>query len=82
MSYSALEHLDIRIDKLHIYGVEVTNRIDRAVDVNNIGALKAAYNMNNGIDLADVGEKLVSQTLTLGCALDKPCDVDKFDNGG
>jgi hypothetical protein len=35
--------------------------------VNNIIILKAAYNIGNGIDLANMAEKLIPQPLTFAC---------------
>ena len=40
--------------------------------------IKAADNMDNSICHAYVAQKLISQTLTLGRALYKPCYVNKF----
>ena len=48
--------------------------------MDDVFILKAADDVNDGIHLADVGKKLVAQSFTLGRALDKTCDIDKFED--
>ena len=47
----------------------------------HVGVFKAPDHMDNGVSGADVGEKLVSQALTLGSALYKTCNIHKLDDG-
>ncbi len=42
---------------------------------------KAANHLHDGIDLPDMAKKLVAQSLSLACALDKAGDIDKLDRG-
>ena len=60
-----LKNLDIRENKLQIYRFNIPQRIDASVHMDNIGVLKAPYNMDNRIHLADVGKKLVSKSFSL-----------------
>ena len=48
----------------------------------NIGVFKAADNLHDGVDLADVAQKLVAEPLPLAGSLHKPRDIDEFDHGG
>ena len=79
---AALHHLHVGENQLQIDRLNVACRVDAALDVNDVVVLKAAHHMHNRVALADVGEKLVSQALALGCALDQTRDVDKLDRCG
>ena len=61
--------------------LDVAARTDAALYMDNLSVLKAADNVNNRVYFADIGEKFISQTFTLGSALYKTCDVHKFDDG-
>lgn len=52
-----------------------------AVGTNDIGVGKGADDVADGLALADVGEELIAETLTLARASDEAGDVDKFDSG-
>ena len=43
----------------------------RALDVDDVRVLEAAHDVDDGVDLADVGQKLVAQPLALGGARDE-----------
>ena len=81
------DNLQIRQDQLQINGVNVADGVNalRLVDVLNhmddVVIVKAAHNVDNGVALADMPQKLVAQTRALACALDKTCNVNKFDDG-
>ena len=47
--------------------------------MDDIGILKAADNMYDGIALADICKKLIAETLTLGGSLDETRDINEFD---
>ncbi len=49
--------------------------------MNHVLVFKTANHVSNGVSLTDVGEKLVAQAFTLGCAGDKTRNVDKFHGG-
>ena len=46
----------------------------------DVVVFKTAHHMDDGVYLADVGEKFVAEALALGGAAHQPCDVHKFDN--
>ena len=45
----------------------------------DVFVLKAAHDMDDGVHLADIGQKLVAQALALRRALDQARDIDEFD---
>ena len=65
---TALEVFDVRKDQLEVDGLDVTGRIDRAFNMHDVLVIEAADNVNDGVNLADVGQELVAQTLRLACA--------------
>ena len=50
--------------------------------MDDVFIFKATDYMDNGIDLTDIGQKLVAEALTFGSSLDETCDVYKLDNCG
>ena len=79
---AAVDHFQICHDELGVDDLNVAQRIGRALDVGDIRVFKAANNMDNRVAAADVGQKLVAESLALRRALDKTCDVYKLDDGG
>ena len=61
--------------------LNVPHGIDRARHVVNIPALKAANNLDDRINLADVAKELVAEPFSLACSLHETCDVNEFDGG-
>ena len=57
------QHLDVGQNKFEIDGLNVAARVDRAVDVDDVGVVKAADDVDDDVDLADVRQKLVAQSL-------------------
>ena len=49
--------------------------------MNDVIVLKAAYNVNDGIDLTDICKELVTEALALGSASYQTCDINKFKCG-
>ena len=47
----------------------------------DVRIVKTAYDMDDRIDLADIGEELVSQAFALACTAYKTGDIDEFDDG-
>jgi hypothetical protein len=47
--------------------------------MNDLTGFKTSYDMNYGVDFANVGKELVSQTLAFACPFDKTRYVDKVD---
>ena len=50
--------------------------------MDDVGILKAADYVDDGVHLADIGEELVSKALALGGAFYQTGDVYEFDDGG
>ena len=80
LGYPSIQNLNIREDQLQIYGLDIPERINAAVHMDNVGVLKASHNMNNGIHFTDVGKKLVPQPLSFGSPFHQPGDIDKFND--
>ena len=86
--HAAVDHLKVRHDELQINRFDVAEGIDGNVcigvghDVHDVFIVEAAYNVHDGVGAADILKKLVAETRALARALDKTCDVNKFDNGG
>ncbi|MFQ9126504.1 MAG: hypothetical protein ACLR4Z_06570 [Butyricicoccaceae bacterium] len=62
---TAFQMLDVRKNELEIDGLDVARRIDRTLDVNDVLVVEAADNVYDCVDLADMGQELVAQTLAL-----------------
>ena len=50
--------------------------------MDDVGVVKAADHMDNGVGGPNIGEKLVAQALSLGGPLHQPGNVHKLDDGG
>ena len=50
-------------------------------DVMDVRILEAAHHLDDGVDLADVGEELVAEPLALARALHQAGDVHELDGG-
>ena len=50
--------------------------------MNYVGVVKASNHMDYDIDLSYVGQKFISQALTLGGSLYKSRNIDKLQNSG
>ena len=48
--------------------------------MDDVRILKAAYHVNDRIDLTDIGKELVSKALTLGSTLYQTCDINELDH--
>ena len=80
---TAFQMLDVRKNELEIDGLDVARRIDRTLDVNDVLVVEAADNVYDCVDLADMGQELVAQTLALACAADQTGDVyELYDSRG
>jgi hypothetical protein len=76
-----LQAVEIGEHQLGLDGLDVFDRRDPALDVNDVAAGKAAHDVDDGIDFADVGEELVAQTFAARCAAHQPGDVDEGEPG-
>jgi hypothetical protein len=60
---------------------DVGDRIDATRHMHDVFILEAAHHIDDGVGLADVGQKLVAQTLALRRPGDQTGNVDEFDDG-
>jgi len=59
------ERLQVRQHQFGFHSLDVPHRVHGPADVDHVGGLKAPDNMDQRIDLTDLGQKLVSQSLPL-----------------
>ena len=78
LAQAVLHCLKILELKLQVDYLLVPHRIHASVHVGDIGIVEAAEHMQDGIGLADIGQKLVAETLTPAGTLDKTGDVDNL----
>jgi len=76
---SLVDGLQVFQEKLGVDDLHVAHRIDRSVHVRHLFVLEAAHHVNDGVDLPDLREKLIAESLPLGGSLDEACDVDELD---
>ena len=75
---SSLQNLKIRKNQFQINGLNITDRINASVYMNNICIFKTTYYMYNRIYFTDICKELVSKSFALGCSLYKSGNVNKF----
>ena len=73
------EAFEIGEHQLGLDRLDIADRIDRTFDVNDVAVSKAAHDMGDRIDLADVAEKLIAEPLAAGGAAHQAGDIDKFE---
>ena len=56
--------------KLGVYDLFITNRIYATVDMHDIVIRKTSDHMHDGINLTDIGQKLVAKALTFAGTFD------------
>ncbi len=76
-----LDAVEIGKEQLGLDRLGVADRIDRALDMGDVAVLEAAQDMGDRLDLADMGEELVAETLALRGAAHQAGDVDEFELG-
>jgi hypothetical protein len=79
--YPPLEALEISQHQLGLDRLGVGDGIDLALYMGDVVILETAQNMNDCVDFADVGEELVAKAFALGCAANKPGDVNETQLG-
>ena len=62
---TSVDHFNIGEDELEVDSLDVAEGIDAAVNVDYVGILEAAYNVNDSVYLAYIGKELVSETFAL-----------------
>ena len=73
--------LKVGQDQLQVDGLDVACRVNRAVHMDDVVVVKAAHNMDNGVDLADMGQELVAEAFALGRATHQAGDVHELHHG-
>ena len=76
-----LEAFEVGEHELGLDRLGVGDRIDAAFDMGDVAALEAAQDVDDGVDLADVGEELVAEALALRGAADEAGNVDELELG-
>ena len=77
-----VDGLEVLEAELGVDGADVGDRIDAALDVDDVVVLEAADDVRDRVGLADVREELVAEALALGCAAHEAGDVDEVDRRG
>jgi hypothetical protein len=76
-----LQGLEVGQHQLDLDGLDVRDRVDRAGDVDHVGVLEAADDLEDRFDLADVAEELVPEPFPLAGPLHDPRDVHEAQGG-
>ncbi len=77
-----VDRVEVGEDEFSGYDVDIAGGVDTAVDVDDVGVVEAADDLEEGVDLTDVAEELVAEALALGGALNEAGDIDEFERGG
>ena len=80
LSFDSLQVLQLQLSINHLfvlYGIDGS-----AALAHHVGVVKATDDVDDGVALTDVSEKLVAQTLALGRTLDEACYIDNVAGGG
>jgi len=68
----AIEHLEVGEHELGLDDLRVALRVDAGEDVGHLAAWEAADHVGDGVDLADLAEKLVAEPFPLLAPLTRP----------
>ena len=74
-----LHRVEIGQDQLGDDDLDVADRVNGAHRVGGVVVLKAADDVHDGVDLADVGQKLVAEALALAGTGDETGDIEELD---
>ena len=72
-----LQTVEIGKHQLGLDRLDIGDRIDAALHVRNVGILEAAHHMRDGVDLTDIGKKLIAEPLAFRGAAHQPRDIDE-----
>ena len=73
--------IEIGQHQLGLDGLDIGDRIDLVLDMGDVVVLETAHHMDDGIDLADGGEKLVAEPLAFRGAAHQTGDIHEGDAG-
>ena len=79
--HASLERFQVGKHQLGLDRLRVRDRIDAAFDVGHVAALETAQDVDDRVDLANVGEELVAEALAFARAANEAGDVDELDLG-
>ncbi len=79
---AAREYLHVGEDKLEVNRDNIVRRVERSGNVDDVFVLKAAHDMDDGVHLANVCQKLVAKPLAPGRAAHEPGDIHELNDGG
>ena len=71
-----LDRLEVLELQLGVHHLLVPHRVDRPIDVDDIGILEAAKHVDDRVGLTDIGEELVPQPLALAGTAHETGNVD------
>ena len=74
--------LEVAKDEFGFDHFPIVLGVDFAVDMDDVGVIKDADDMADGVAFANMGEELVTETFAFAGAFDEAGDVDEFDRGG
>src|SRR5690606_28230020 len=63
-------------------GFDVADGVDRSLDVGDVGILEAADDVQDGVDIANVGKEFVTQSFPHRGPPHDASDVDQLQDGG
>lgn len=82
LGFLFFERVHVGEEELGIDDLDVADGVDGVADVFDVGVLEAADDLDDGVDLADVGEELIAEAFALAGACDEAGDVDELEDGG
>ncbi len=77
----AFDRLQVGEHQLGVDRFDVADRVDGPFDVHHVGIGEAADDVQNRVDVADVGQELVAQPFALRRPADQPGNVDQLHDG-
>ena len=81
-SCALLHRGEVGEDEFGVDHLDVAHGIDAAADVMDVRVLKAAHDLHDGVDFADVAEELVAEPFARARAFHQPRDVHELDRRG
>ena len=69
--------VEIGEHQFRFHRFDIGDRIDAALDMGHVGILETAHHMDDGVDLADIAQKLVAEPLAFRGAAHQAGDVDE-----
>ena len=75
-----LQGREVGEDQFRVDDFDVPHRVDISGDMMDVPVFKTADHLDNGVDLADVAQELVSQALPLARAAHKARDIHELDH--